>query len=60
MSVYALGFSGNEGTYWAGPPAIPNDPITVTTLLRWGNYDAAHAAVQWNTSEVPSALSAQV
>jgi hypothetical protein len=25
--------------------------------MRWGNYDVAHAATQWNASEVPSGLS---
>jgi hypothetical protein len=56
-SIYALGFSANQGTYWAGPPAIPNDPFTPTSLMRWGNYDTVHAAVQWNAGEVPSGLS---
>jgi hypothetical protein len=56
-SVYTLGFSANEGTYWAGPPAIPNDPFTRTSLMRWGNYDTVSAAVRWNAGEVPSGLS---
>jgi len=56
-SIYSLGFSANEGTHWAGPPAIPNDLVTAATLMRWGNYDSVHAAAQWNAGEVPSALS---
>ena len=56
-SVYVLGFSANEGTYWDGPPAIKNDPFTRTSSMRWGNYDTVTAAVRWNASEVPSGLS---
>jgi len=56
-SVYSIGFSGNEGTRWSGPPAIPNDPMVKATLMRWGNYDAVSSAVVWNASEVPSGLS---
>jgi len=35
---------------------VPNDPVTAQTLMRWGNYDTVNAAVQWNSSEVPSSL----
>jgi hypothetical protein len=54
-SIYSLGFSGNEGTYWG--PGIPNDLFTGTSLMRWGNYDTVRGTVQWNASEVPSGLS---
>jgi len=56
VSIYTLGFSGNEGKYWAGPPAIPDDPFTKTSSMRWGNYDTVTAAVRWDASEVPSGL----
>jgi hypothetical protein len=55
VSIYALGFSGNEGTYLTGS-TVSNDPLTATSLLRWGNYDTVHGSVQWDASEVPSAL----
>ena len=54
-SIYALGYSGNEGTIL---PPIPNDTLVKATMMRWGNYDTVHAAAQWNASEVPSSLSA--
>jgi hypothetical protein len=53
VSVYALGYSGNEGTNGFG---IPNDTFAKTSMMRWGNYDTVHGSVQWNTSEVPSGL----
>jgi len=57
VSIYTLGYSANEGTYWSGPPAILNDLLTKSTMMRWGNYDTVNAAVLWNASEVPSGLS---
>ena len=57
-SIYSLGFSGNQGTHWAGAAPLANDPFTAASLMRWGNYDTVHDAVQWNASELPSALSA--
>jgi hypothetical protein len=53
-SIYSLAYSGNEGTKL---PALPNDPLVVTTLFRWGNYDVVRGLGQWNASEVPSSLS---
>jgi len=47
-SIYDLGYSD---TLSGG-----NDPLVATTSLRWGNYDTVNAAVQWNSSEVPSAM----
>jgi len=43
------------GTGDAGVP--PDDVITATTSLRWGNWDVVNAATQWNPSEVPSTIS---
>jgi hypothetical protein len=54
-SNYVLGWSGNEGE--ASPSGIANDPLVKTTLMRWGNYDAATAAPVWNNTEVPTGLS---
>jgi len=52
-SIYVLGWSGNGGK----TGNAPNDPIVVTTLMRWGNYDVVTGAVRWDSSEVPSGLS---
>jgi len=52
-----LSIFGNEGTDWAGPPAIPNDPFHRDQPGCDGaTTDAAHAAVKWNANEVPSSL----
>lgn len=50
-TVYDLGGS-NSGR---GNTVIA-DPYVVTSLMRWGNYDVVHAAVQWSSGEVPSGL----
>jgi len=54
LSVYNLGFSGNEGTYWGG--SLRNDLLVKTTSYRWGNYDTVNGTVRWNASEVPTGL----
>jgi hypothetical protein len=36
---------------------VPQDPNVQTTLMLWGNYDTANAAVRFVSGEVPSALS---
>jgi hypothetical protein len=54
VSIYTLGYSGNEGTNLS---PIPNDTLVKVTMMRWGNYDTVRAAAQWNASEVPSSLS---
>lgn len=63
VSIYCLGFSGNGGSRFYGcsgsgctPFTIDNDANVAATLYRWGNYDPVHAAVQWNSAEVPSGL----
>ena len=40
--------------YCRVPFVIPNDTITATSLMRWGNWDAVTNAVRWNSSEVPT------
>ncbi len=50
FEVYNLGWSN-----WAG--WLVNDPLTVSTLFRWGNYDVVNNAAEWNPLEVPSSLS---
>jgi len=34
--------------------AIPADPLVISTLMRWGNYDTVNNAVRWQSSEVPT------
>jgi hypothetical protein len=33
------------------------DPLVVSTLYRWGNYDTVTGTVRWSVAEVPSGLS---
>jgi hypothetical protein len=54
VSIYAFGYSGDQGTYDSN---LSNDTFAVTSHLRWANYDAVHAATQYNSSEIPSGLS---
>jgi len=53
VSIYALGYSGNQAT----ASNVPNDTLVKTTLMRWGNYDIVNNGVRWVSSEVPSGLS---
>ncbi len=55
-SIYNMGYSANQGTYWSGPPSIPNDVLTATGSMRWGNYDSVSGTVRWNADEVPNGL----
>lgn len=52
-SIYNLGWGGTT----CGNGSVNSDPLVISTLMRWGNYDVVNAAVQWNSSEVPSGLS---
>ena len=54
VSVFTVGFSGNEGTFGFG---IANDLFAKTSMMRWGNYDTVTAAARWNATEVPTGLS---
>jgi hypothetical protein len=51
-TVFNLGGGNTEGAV-----TVPADPLVVSTLLRWGNYDTANAAARFQASEVPSGLS---
>jgi hypothetical protein len=53
-SIYTIGYSGNQGQYGG---VFPNDPLSKTTTMRWGNYDTVNGAVRWQSTEVPSGLS---
>ena len=52
LSIYTLGWSGNGG----GVSVLKNDPLTVSTAMRWGNYDTVSNGARWEASEVPSGL----
>jgi len=45
-AIYAVGWAGNNGTYDAGV-ASANDMLSVTSLMRWGNYDTVTGATRW-------------
>jgi len=50
--------SGSVPIYRVGyGDGIPNDSSTVTTLMRWGNYDVVTGTSRFVSSEVPSGLS---
>jgi hypothetical protein len=60
LSIYSLGWSADVGTPSecdSSALRILPDTWTITSLMRWGNYDTVNAAVQWNSSEVPSGVS---
>jgi hypothetical protein len=50
-TVFNLGGGNTEA-----PVTVAGDPMVLSTLLRWGNYDTANAAVRFEASEVPSAV----
>lgn len=51
-NVYEIGTGdGGDGT------VVPADPLVLSTILRWGNYDTVNNAVRWQAAEVPSSLS---
>jgi hypothetical protein len=63
-SIFVLGYTGNGGNvitgttgFCANPPACTTfgdfDPLTASSLMRWGNYDTVNAAVRFVSGEVP-------
>ena len=52
-SIFVLGWSGNEGH----SSVMKNDPLTVSSTMRWGNVDTVTNSARWEASEVPSGLS---
>lgn len=53
-SIYTLGWGGT-GPVCSSGSITTCDPLTVSTLMRWGNYDTVSAAVQWNSTEASPA-----
>lgn len=62
LSVYRLGYSDNNAAtgYCTNQPTCSThgnyDPLTITSFMRWGNYDTVNAAVRFVSSEVPSSF----
>lgn len=57
-SIYTLGFSDYGGLGICvsnGGQQVACDPLSRSTLMRWGNWDVVNAAVQWNTTEASPA-----
>jgi hypothetical protein len=50
-SIFVLGWGGNGAS-----DTVTDDAFVSTSLMRWGNYDVVNAAVRWESSEVPSAI----
>src|SRR6266516_7729761 len=48
-SIYVLGYTGVQETTPLG-----YDSKTVSTLLRWGNFDYATNQTHWNSAEIPA------
>ena len=67
VSIYQLGYTGVNGNvdtaangYCTTPTCSANsyyDAQTTNYLMRWGNWDAVNASIQFNNSEVPSTVS---
>ena len=51
QSIFVLSWGDN-----CAGGSVPNDPLTASTLMRWGNYDVVNNAVRFVAAEVPSAL----
>ena len=50
-SIYSLGWALTGPS--CGAPTC--DPLTFSTLMRWGNYDTVNAATRWNSTEASPA-----
>jgi len=53
-SIYELGWSDNSGIAVCNAP-VACDPLSRSTLLRWGNYDTVTAGVKWDSTEASPA-----
>lgn len=50
QSIYELGWSDTGGLGVCTTPPVC-DPLTFSTLMRWGNYDTVQNAVTWSSTE---------
>jgi hypothetical protein len=55
VHIWDVGYSSQaQRDFTNSPVYTPNDPLTQTSLYRYGNYDIVNNAVQWNSAEVPT------
>jgi hypothetical protein len=45
--IFDVGFSGDSQIDFNNSPNSPNDPLTASSLLRWGNWDNVTNAARW-------------
>jgi hypothetical protein len=57
-NIYDLGSGASENISLCGGGTctVANDNYVATSMMRWGNYDTKNAANQFNSAEVPTAL----
>lgn len=55
-SIYSLGWAFINSCGTGTPSTSPScDPLVVSTLMRWGNYDTVNGSTQWNSTEASPA-----
>jgi len=60
-SIYNLGAGGTGGACSLNAPqSTLCDPLTVSSLMRWGNYDVVNGATQWNSTEASPAANTYI
>lgn len=55
LAIWSIGHGDNCGT-GDGTTKPLDDPFTVKTIMRWGNYDTVNDAARFVATEVPSGL----
>ncbi len=61
VSIYDLGGGGTGDVCSLNPGSSTLcDPLTVSTLMRWGNYDIVNAAARWDSTEASPASNTYV
>jgi hypothetical protein len=53
-SIYSIGWAGTGAACSSGS-VTQCDPLSFSTLMRWGNYDTVTGGVKWNTTEASPA-----
>ncbi len=53
-SIYSLGWGGTGAVCSTGS-VTTCDPLSFSTLMRWGNWDVVNNATQWNATEASPA-----
>lgn len=54
QSIYNIGWGGT-GPVCSSGAITTCDPLTVTTMMRWGNYDTVDNSVLWNSANASPA-----